>query len=385
MLLSEEDEFAEKFALYLTVGLLGPTRVIEYLNNDKGEKSAIPMYWRSKLLIPDASRLLLRCREGDDSKLMKQTVNKALFFDLTFEFDKKLPSGRASDDKSDLHSAKRPSSRRVLVSLGFFLLLEKGSEIDVANFTDSEIIGGRYIATQPMDFKQIISYMDSLQLDRDSVNPSTLASCLAEELLRQGSFPSTELKNRRQTRGATDVLTVDYHESVNEESGEAKSQACPDQSANSNGLSSICVTIPCKSMGNLSGKILLKHSPSSISKFDSYALRFLSWDLSKNPNNIVNVAWSKGEPLISKIDLVYEAFHRWQMQLETSSRIDNDVKKTGKESSNNRNKSTTSVDISSNCSTKNNERNKKRRSFKGSGILPSARRKRNKGLVYDAK
>eukprot|EP00531_Pseudo-nitzschia_arenysensis_P008116 CAMPEP_0116116654 /NCGR_PEP_ID=MMETSP0329-20121206/1152_1 /TAXON_ID=697910 /ORGANISM="Pseudo-nitzschia arenysensis, Strain B593" /LENGTH=234 /DNA_ID=CAMNT_0003610161 /DNA_START=388 /DNA_END=1092 /DNA_ORIENTATION=+ len=234
-----------------------------------------------------------------------------------------------------------------------------------------------------MDFKQIISYMDSLQLDRDSVNPSTLASCLAEELLRQGSFPSTELKNRRQTRGATDVLTVDYHESVNEESGEAKSQACPDQSANSNGLSSICVTIPCKSMGNLSGKLLLKRSSSSVSKFDSSALRFLSWDLSKNPNNLENVAWSNGEPLISKKDLVDEAFHRWQMQPETSSSIDHKDKKTGKESSDNRNESTTrSVDSNS---TKNNERNKKKRSFKGFGILPSARRKRNKGLVYDNK
>ncbi len=379
MSLSAEDQFAEKFALYLAVGLLGPTRVIEYLDDDKRrERPAVPMYWRSKLLIPGSSGLLYSCRGSADSTSTKLTRTKILFFDFTFEFDKKLSHGEAGHNKTDLQSSRRPSSPRVFVSLGFFLLMERGSEAEAGKNAGTEIAGGHYVSTQPLDYTQIVSYMNSLQLDRASVNPEKLASSMAEDLLRLGSSSSKKIDVGQKRREETQVLTVDYSSGINEENREVKSKLCSDQSQNLDDFSSICVTIPCKSMGDANGKLKLKHSSSGVSKFDSSALRFLSWDFSKNPNNFENAAWANGESLLSKKDLVDEAFDRWQMQVKTSTSDD----KKGKQSSDNPDVSTATVDSSR---TRNIDRNKKQRSFKGFGVLPSARRKRNKGLVYDTK
>ena len=379
MSLSEEDQFAEKFALYLAVGLLGPIRVIEFLSYDKRrERPAVPMYWRSKLLIPDSSGLFYSCRGSAESTSTKHTPTKILFFDVTFEFDKKLSHGEAGHNKTDLQSTRRLSSPHVFASLGFFLLMERGSEAEAGKNAGGEITGGHYVSTQPLDYPQIVSYMNSLQLDRGSVNPEKLASSMAEDLLRLGSFPSKEFDVGKKSREKNTLLTVDYRSGINAENREVKSKSCPDQSQNLDDFSSICVTIPCKSMGDVSGKLKLKHSSSGVSKFDSSALRFLSWDFSKNPNNFENAAWKNGESLLSKKDLVDEAFDRWQMQVKTSTSDD----EKGKQSSDDPDVSTATIDSDR---TRHNESNKKRKSFKGFGVLPSARRKRNKGLVYDTK
>ena len=116
MLSSEKDLFNNKFALYLASGLLGPSKVVKYLNEIAQEKQpAVPLYWRSNIMIPDASKILYHGRENKDSTSQTSPSAKLLFFDATFHFLKK-------------ESTEKPPSCHILVSLGFFLLLQKGVE-----------------------------------------------------------------------------------------------------------------------------------------------------------------------------------------------------------------------------------------------------------------
>ena len=366
-LLSKEDSFTEKFALYLAVGLMGPTKVIEYLNDGerKDEQPAVPLYWRSKLMIPDPSRMLYCIGDTSDTPAAEFSLTKMLFFDATFGFVK---SGEAKENKSDLQSTQRRTSSRVLVSFGFFLLLQKGPEAASGDQNGAEFGGGHYISTQPLDYQQIVSYMNSLQLDRDSVSPAKLANSMAEEFLRQEN----------------NVLTADYVSTkispVDLEklkTPEVTNTTPPNQSRSLHDVSPICINIPCKSMGDSSGKLVLKYPSSDVTIFDRSALRFLYWDFSKNPNQSKN-----DEPLLSKKDLVDEAFDRWRIQVKTTASNDIDDKDRGKQKSN---KPTVSATNMNSNDIRDSDRTKKRGRSKGMGILPSARRKRNKGLVYDTK
>jgi hypothetical protein len=403
---SEKDSFTNKFALHLALGLLGPSRVIEYLSHDeRKERPAVPLYWRSKLMIPDASRILYYVGENVDTTMSKTSPpTKTLFFDVTFNFVKKVHHRGEEDNKSHLLSTQKPtSSCHVLVSLGFFLLLQKGFEAPSEDRTDTEFGGGHYISTQALDYQQIMSHSHSLQLEPESVDPEALASSMAAEFLRQGSPSSItareekgqNLKIRQRIQEESYALTANYVNIKNtrkgiekEENGEVKNKTSPTQSQSFDDFSTdcdICVNIPYKSMGNSSGRLLLKCSPSGVTTFDRSALRFLSWDFSKNPNHFENLP-KNSESLLSKKDLVDDAFNRWRIQAKRNgSNTCNDDSNHGKqklESSNTHVALTTTVDSNG---TRTDDKHKRRRAFKGMGILPSARHKRNKGLVYDTK
>jgi len=122
-----------------------------------------------------------------------------------------------------------------------------------------------------------------------------------------------------------------------------------------------------------------------VTTFGRSALRFLSWDFSKNPNHFENLP-KNGESLLSKKDLVNDAFDRWRIQAKSGGSNDcSDDSNHGKqklEISNTPLALTTTVGSNG---ARTDDKRKRRRVFKGMGILPSARRKRNKGLVYDTK
>jgi hypothetical protein len=399
---SKQDFFTDKFGLYLALGLLGPSRVIEYLDDDvRKERPAVPMYWRSKIMIPDAFRILYHDREDGDSRSSAFSHTKILFFDATFSFVEKVHHRGEKDDKVDL-STQRPSSSRVLVSLGFFLLMGKGSEAASERPSDGEVENGHYVATQALDYQQIMSHVHSLQLDPQSVTAEALASSMAEEFLRQGHPSDLTLQrkidqtfdNQQRMLQESNVLTANYADIDNsragsntEKSGEEKTKSSPnpsqrfDDSATSR---NICVNIPYKSMGDSSGKLLLKCSPQGVTKFSRKALRFLSWDFSKNPNHFDRLP-KNSESLLSKKDLVDDAFERWRIQAESKSGKDNDDENPGKQRVESSKKSVVQTSPVGSNATKTIDRHKRRRPLKGMGVLPSARRKRNKGLVYDTK
>lgn len=266
--MSNEDLFTERFALHLAAGLLGSGAVVEYLNDfERKEEPAAPLYWRSNLMIPGASRMLYQSSGTKNSTSEVSPNTKILFFDATFTFVKNTDDGAAKD--SNLSKQKPTTAVRILVSFGFFLLRQIASE----DQRGAQFESGHYISTQPLNYEQILSYMNSLQLDRDSASPEKLADSMAEEFLRQGSPADTTesketasaLKSDQEVNDPNYILTVDYdisgEEGIKQEDGDC---------------SSIGVNVPCKSMGDSNGKLLLEYMPSEVAKFDMPALRFLS-------------------------------------------------------------------------------------------------------------
>ena len=362
MAMSNEDSFTERFALHLAVGLLGSGAVVEYLNEfERKEQPAAPLYWRSNPMITGASRMLYQSNGTTDSTSEVSPNTKILLFDATFTFVKNLDHGTAKQNPT--------TAVRILVSFGFFLLRQIAS----GDQRGAKFESGNYISTQPLNYEQILSYMNSLQLDRDSVSPEKLADSMAEEFLRQGSPSDTTepketasaLKSDQEANDPNYILTVDYD--ISREEGIKQED---------DGCSSIGVNVPCKTMGDSNGKLLLEYMSSEVAKFDVPALRFLSWDFSKNRH----FASKEAEMLLSNKDLVDKAFERWQMQASVS--VSNNEKNLGDQNNIGPTESTTN---GNNGSTTNNDKPKKRKRTKGMGILPSARRKRNKGLVYDSK
>jgi hypothetical protein len=349
-------------------------------------------------MIPDASRKLYCVGEIAHSAMPKTSPpSNILFFDVMFNFVKKIHHQEEKDNNCDT------SSCHVLASLGFFLLLQKGSEPPSEDRTDEELGGGHYISTQALDYQQIMSHSHSLQLAPESVDAEALASSMAEEFLRQGSPSSSTapeekgetMKIRQRIQEQNCALSANYVNVRNslkgiekEENEAVKNKTTPTQSQSVDDFSTgcdICVNIPYKSMGNSSGQLLLKCSPSGVTTFGRSALRFLSWDFSKNPNHFENLP-KNGESLLSNKSLVNDAFDRWRIQAKNSGSNDcsddSNHEKQKLESSNTPVALTTTVGSNG---TKTDDKRKRRRVFKGMGILPSARRKRNKGLVYDTK
>jgi len=398
---SVNDLFRDEFALYLALGLLGPSRVIGYLNDDKRKEPTVPLYWRSKLMIPDPSRMLYNVGENTDLMSSNFPFTKILFFDVTFNFVKKTHHRGGKDNKCDLLSKRKAPSCHILVSLGFFLLLQKGFKAVSEDLTDVEIGGGHYISTEALDYQQIVSHINSLQLDPQSVTAEALASSMAEEFLRQGFLSSIitpreigqQIKIQQRIQEKNGVLTANYVNNSNSRTGfkegneDMKNKSFPNQSHSFDESSTNCeilAIIPYKSMGDSSGKLLLKYSPSGVTKFDRSALRFLSWDFSKNPNHYENLS-RNNESVSSQKILVEHAIDQWRIQAENSGSSydnDNNPDKQRLESSSDPVVSSTAVES---YGTRTNEKRKKRSAVKGMVILPSARRKRNKGLVYDTK
>ncbi len=374
MAMPNEDLFSEKFALYLAAKLLGTGQVVECLNDsERKEQPAAPLYWRSNPMIPGASRMLYQNGGTTDSTSDVCSLTKILFFDATFTFLKHSDEAGAKDSYV---SKQTPStSVRILVSFGFFLLRQSVS----GDQRGAKFESGHYISSQPLNYEQILSYMNSLRLDRDSVSPEKLADSMAEEFLRQGSPSDTiepkeiasALKNDQQANDSNYVLTVDnLSDDMSREDSIKEQHDC----------SSICVNVPCKSMGDSNGKLILKYMSSEVAKFDAPALRFLSWDFSKSLHRFDRASKDE-ETFLSNKDLVDEAFERWQIQARASISIDDNDKNLG----NSKNITPTESSTNGNSSGTTNDKPKNRKRSKGMGVLPSARRKRNKGLVYDSK
>jgi len=119
-----------------------------------------------------------------------------------------------------------------------------------------------------------------------------------------------------------------------------------------------------------------------MTKFDRIALRLLSWDLSKNPSNCEDVKNLKC--ILSQKEAVYDAFNRWRNHTQSVAGNNTHSEVLIEEKLEYGSKSIAS------CSTVNRDLTRtkgkhKKRSFKGTSILPSTRRKRNKVLVYDTK
>ena len=378
---SEMDLFTNKFALYLVSGLLGPSKVTKYLNDvAQNKQPAVPLYWRSNIMIPDASKILYHGRGNTDSTSQTSPSAKILFFDATFHFLKK-------------ESTEKPPSCHIMVSLGFFLLLQKGVEGKSNDRNDEEFIGGHYVPTEVLDYEQILYHINSLQLDPSSVTPDALARSMVEEFRRQ-EF-SSDVTTPEEMPPKSNSLNVNYMDIDNSSSRiqetwntEVESKVTPnhkspsfvDSPAKNN---NIIVEIPYRSIGDSSGKFSLNYSPGAVSRFDRSALKFLSWDISKNPNHVENSP-GEDESLLSKKAIIDDAFDQWQVQSLSRTKYDNDDNRHDNcRPESKGNASAEFVASMQSNGTKTNDRHKKRR--KGMGILPSARRKRNKGLVYDSK
>lgn len=396
---SEKDLFRDKFGLYLAVGLMGPSRVIEYLKNDeRKERPVIPLYWRSKLMIPDASRMLCFAEANSGMIPKSSGPSKLLFFDVKVEFVKKQHQQKERVDGCDAVTTEQQPFFKVLVSLGFFLLIRNRERPSSENDSGEEIGVGHYVCTQALDYEQFISHITSLQLDPQSVTAEALASSMAEEFLRQG--PPSSLtgskklgqagKNYLQLAKKYDVLDAKYVSSSNglssiqeEKIRELENSMEPTHPKGFDGSTTNCslsVVIPYKNMGNTNGTFLLKLPPEGVTKFNRSALRFLHWDFSKNQNHFQNA-----ESLSSMKELVEEAFNHWQTRVDSRVTNDKDDTNSSKQSRESNDDAVAIPAPAGNDRTRNKNKHKKRRAFNGMAVLPSARRKRNKGLVYDAK
>uniref|UniRef100_A0A6U9XED3 Uncharacterized protein n=1 Tax=Pseudo-nitzschia australis TaxID=44445 RepID=A0A6U9XED3_9STRA len=403
----ESATFRDKFALHLAVELLGPDSVIEYLD---GNDNRVPLYWRSKLMVSDPSRILFHVGENTDSKstsMLKSTdvhTPKVLFFDVTFNFSKIQQQQQQQQEGNcnnwdDSSSTLQQSTSSVSVTFGFFLLLPKARrEFPSDENKGNDIGGGHYISTRPLDNSQLISHVDSLQLDPQSVTAKALARSMAGEFLRQGP-PSTNNEIERTDR--TEYLTAKYvnsstiHKSIRiEENGDQKSThvtSTESQSVNFPPTDvDLRVDVPYKSIGNANGTFLLKYSAEGgVTKYSISSLRFLYWDFSKNTNHC-HPLQKNDESIIQTKQLVEEAFDRWRTQIVPVTNS-SDRKHTVDDNNNNARKPQLKDSVGNvlppatvnSSGTSNN--NKKRKVFKGASILPSARRKRNRGLVYDKK
>ena len=321
MLSSEKDLFNNKFALYLASGLLGPSKVVKYLNEiAQNKQPAVPLYWRSNIMIPDASKILYHGRGNTDSTSQTSPSAKILFFDATFHFLKK-------------ESTEKPPSCHILVSLGFFLLLQKGVDAKSNDRNDEEFIGGHYVPTEALDYEQILYHINSLQLDPSSVTPDALARSMVEEFRRQGF--SSDVTTPEEMTPKSNSLNINYIDIDNSSTGiqqarntEMESKVTPnhkspsfvDSPAKNN---KIIVEIPYRSIGDSSGKFSLNYSPGAVSRFDRSALKFLSWDFSKNPNHVENSP-GEDESLLSEKALVDDAFDQWQVQSLSRTKDDDD-------------------------------------------------------------
>ncbi|VEU35851.1 unnamed protein product [Pseudo-nitzschia multistriata] len=391
--MSESGQFRDKFALHLAVELLGHDKVIKYLD---GKDKQVPLYWRSKLMVSDPLKILRHF--GEDMDCIRGRV---LFFDVTFEFVKKQEQEQ-QEGKSSINCddppwrAQQPTSSCViLAALGFFLLLPNTiQEFSCGEEKDLGIGGGSYISTRPLDYSQLMSHVDSLQLDPQSVTAEALARSMAGELLRQGP-PCTDNKVEKMDR--TGQLTAKYVESskANEENGDLKNsgnlvpKAC-DSLHSLPKKFDLRVDIPYKSIGNVNGTLLLHSSgDGTVTKYDKNALRFLYWDLSTNANHCHPLQKSDEPAVTAARQVVEDAFNRWRTQIIPNTVSGGDCA-TDKIKNNIRNLqiNLTGDNISqpttvNSSHTGNNSNKKKRKVFRGASILPSARRKRNRGLVYD--
>jgi len=315
MTLSETALFQKKFALHLAVGLLGPTKVLEYLRNESIDRSSsssllsrpqqpqpqqqqqrvtVPLYWRSKIILTDTSIILQNnCGEGEkntSSTEITASKSKLLFFDVTIDFVRKeQQQQQGENNNNNKNDDDDDGSCQILVSLGFFLLLRKGTADD----DDDEIVG-HYVSTKALNHQQLMSHITSLRLEPQSVKAEALANLMFESFLSQEppitAVAEEDDDNSNSCVNARYVVlssnSTSSAEKKNEGNGEEEEYAPLlrdiDGSSDDN-ICDLCVDVPCKSMGNSKGTFLLKIS--TVSKFDKSALRFLYWDLTKNANH----------------------------------------------------------------------------------------------------
>ena len=406
----ESATFRDKFALHLALELLGPDNVIEYLD---GNNECVPLYWRSKLMVSDPSRIMFHFGEKTDSKstlMMKSTdvhIPKVLFFDVTFNFAK-IQQQQQQEQEENSNNCDDPSSTpqqsstsSASVTLGFFLLLPDARREFPSSGENKghDMGGGHYISTRPLDHSQLMSHVDSLQLDPQSVTAKALARSMAGEFLRQGP-PSTnnemEETDRTKYLRARYVSSSTVHKSIRDEENEDQKSTnvtfTESQSVNfpPNDVD-LRVDVPYKSIGNANGIFLLKSSADGgVTKYSISSLRFLYWDFSKNANHCHPLRKNDESIIIHTQQLVEEAFDRWRTQIVPVT--DSSDRKHAVDESNNSARKPQVEHSAGNVlpPTKVNSsvtinNSKKRKLFRGASILPSARRKRNRGLVYDQK
>jgi len=398
----------EKFALHLAVELLGPDKVINYLD---GNENRVPLYWRSKLMVSDPSGTLYHFGEKNNDSIPSLTdfnLPKVLFFDAAFDFFKEQQAQDPREqeenvvyrDGSSLEQQK-PLSCNASVTLGFFLLLPSARR-------DSEnkgrcIGGGHYVSTRSLDHSQLMSHIESLQLDPQSVTAASLACSMAREFLRQGPLSSN---NESEKVDQTQHLTAKYVYSSADCASIKKEETAHGNKTDRSALNTYSQThsqtfdylpnncdirldIPYKSIGSTTGTFFLKlSSEDGVRKYDKAALRFLYWDFSKNTNHYHPPETNEDSSISRKHHLVEDAFDRWRTRVvstthssngnETVESNDKDARNPGIERS-----STNALPAATASSSAHNHDNKKRKIFRGASILPSARRKRSRGLVYD--
>eukprot|EP00536_Pseudo-nitzschia_multiseries_P006238 jgi/Psemu1/303963/fgenesh1_kg.130_\ len=245
-----------------------------------------------------------------------------------------------------------------------------------------------------------MAHIDSLQLDPQSVTADALARSMAGEFLRQG--PSSS-KNKAEPMDQNQHLTAKYvypsiaHASTNKE--ENADENNPDKrslGAHSHSFDSpttdcdIRLDIPYQSIGSTKGALLLICSGADgVTKYDRVALRLLYWDLSKNANHYHPPKKSDESSISPTRQLVEEAFDRWRTQIvsTTDSNSGNAIVHERDKATSNRGIQCSGGNVlptaAGSSSAHNQNNNQKRKVFRGASILPSARRKRSRGLVYD--
>ena len=292
-----------------------------------GVTAVVPLYWRSKLLIPDASNKLYyyddnwKNEENESDKNSSNSNNtnddQLLYFDITFDFQKKeKDNANCDNDISNSHNDDG-SNYDVLVSFGFFFLRQHrptAGKIEEL-LTDNNTVAGYYLSTQPLTSLQLTLHLTSLQLDPASVTAKNLANSMAEEFLFQDENTS-ELTVRCCT--VNKANSSSSSSSSNSNSNNNNSSSSSSSSSNNIRISmenlgyfdngddtnewnmknnkqchyDLRVDMMYKKLGDINGTLILKMSSKdkqnknsndsnskAIAKFDKSTLRYLHWDI----------------------------------------------------------------------------------------------------------
>jgi hypothetical protein len=386
MTLSETALFQNKFALHLAVGLLGPTTVLEYLKNESVDRSSsssllsrpqqqqpqrVPLYWRSKIILPDTS-IILQKNFGEGEKYSTSTEitasrSKLLFFDVTIDFVGKEEQQQQQGENNKNDNDDDDGSCQILVSLGFFLLLRKGTADD----DDNEIVG-HYVSTKALKHQQLMSHITSLRLEPQSVKAEALANLMFESFLSQEPPIAAEKDDYNSCVDARYVVLSSNSTSSTEKNGEEENAPllCDIDNSSDDNVCDLCVDIPCKSMGNSKGTFRLKIS--TVSKLDKSALRFLYWDLTKNANHYHHQKQEQEQDDNELLAQVEDAFR--ELEKKVRPKVTNNANSTNNNTiSDNRNGE--SIATTTNVTTKGKIKQNPR-------FMPSKRRKKQAGSFY---